>query len=426
MKITILTYGTQGDVEPFVALAKGLLHAGHSVCLVAPKYFDYLVDYNKIDFVGLPGEPQRLVQDLVDGAGKSRWRMISTMSKFVVPLAARIGELARNACKDADVIIHSFLLTSVGYEMAREKGIPDISAQLFPVFSSTVEFPAPTFPDFSLGGFYRRLTHEFVTQTFWQGSRLLYRRARRNYPDLPPLTSWPFDSRNGWQTPILYAFSSHVVPRPGDWRDEVYITGYWFSGDHREWIPDKKLLNFINTGPKPISIVFGSTVTRNLRGIYEKVLEALSLSKQRGIIAGIKHNLNVSSPSVFQTDYVPYDWLFKRSAAVIHHGGAGTTGKGLMAGVPNIVLPFTSDQPFWGRRIYALGAGPKPIPIKKLSAKGLAQAIISAMKDEDMRKRAKVVSEGIRREDGVSRAVNIVEKYMERKAGQAKDNDLPA
>ena len=402
MKITLLTYGSRGDVAPFVSLAQGLINAGHKVCLAAPTVFDYLVDSSKIDFIGLPGEPQQLVQDFVDGAGKSRWRMILTMSKFVLPLAVRVIEQTRAACEDADLIIHSFLLTSTGYEIAREMGIPDISAQLFPVFSSTSEFPAPTFPDISFGGLYRRLTHDIVTQTFWQGSRLIYSWVRRNNSGLPPLSSWPFDARNEWQTPILYGFSSHVVPRPRDWRDEVHITGYWFSDNLGDWIPDKKLLDFINSGPTPISIAFGSIVTPNLGRIYEKVLEALSLSKQRGIIIGTRNNFKNSSQSFFHSDYVPYGWLFKRSAAAIHHGGAGTTGKGLMAGVPNIVLPFTSDQPFWGRRVYALGAGPKPIPIKKLSANGLADAIISAMNDKDMRKRAKVISEDIRREDGVS------------------------
>jgi UDP:flavonoid glycosyltransferase YjiC (YdhE family) len=86
-----------------------------------------------------------------------------------------------------------------------------------------------------------------------------------------------------------------------------------------------------------------------------------------------------------------------------------------MAGVPNIVLPFTSDQPFWGRRVYALGAGPNPIPIKKLSANGLAEVIVSAINDEKMRKRAKVIGEGIRSEDGVSRAVNIIQECVEMK-----------
>ncbi len=425
MKITLLTYGSRGDVEPFISLAQGFIHAGHKVCLAAPNVYHSLVDSSKIDFIGLPGEPQQLVQDFVDGAGKSQCRMILTMSKFVLPLAVRVIEETRAACEDADIIIHSFLFTSAGHEIAREMGVPDISAQLFPVFSSTAEFPAPTFPDIPLGGLYRRITHDIVTQTFRQGSRLLYKRVRRKNPGLPPLTSWPFDGRNEWQTPILYGFSSHVVPRPGDWRDEAYITGYWFSEDHGDWIPEKDLLNFINSGPPPISIVFGSIVTRNLEGIYKKVLEALSLSKQRGIIVGARHKIRDSSQAVFQADYVPYDWLFKRSAVVIHHGGAGTTGKGLLAGVPNIVLPFTSDQPFWGRRVYALGAGPRPIPIKNLSAGGLAAAIIAALNNEDMGKRAKVISEGIQGEDGVSRAVNIVEKYMKGKAGQAFYNDLP-
>jgi len=415
MKITILTYGSQGDIKPFLALAKGLLNAGHRVRLAAPEIFDSFVDRQKIDFVGLPGEPLELVQDLVDGAGKSRWRMVRTMSKFVVPLAARVMEHARTACEDADIIIHSFLFTSAGYEIARNMGIPDISAQLFPVFSSTSEFPAPTFPDISYGGSYRRFTHDIVTQTFWQGSRLLYTRVKRNNPGLPTLTSWPFDARNERVTPILYAFSPHVVPRPWDWRDGVHITGYWFSDDPGEWVPDEKLLNFINTRPAPISIVFGSTVTRNFGGFYEKVLEALSLTKQRGVIVGDRHNLKDSSKAVFQTDYVPYSWLFKQSAAVIHHGGAGTTGKGLLAGVPNIVLPFTSDQPFWGSRVYKLGAGPKPIPAKKLSVNKLAEAIVSALNDEDMRKRAKAIGEGIRSEDGVSQAVNIIQTCVEKR-----------
>jgi UDP:flavonoid glycosyltransferase YjiC (YdhE family) len=109
--------------------------------------------------------------------------------------------------------------------------------------------------------------------------------------------------------------------------------------------------------------------------------------------------------------HVPYGWLFKRSAAVIHHGGAGTTGKGLTAGVPNIVLPFTSDQPFWGRRVQLLGAGPKPIPAKRLSVSELTKAINLAVNDADMRKQARLVGEALQREDGVARAVDILEKY---------------
>ncbi len=417
MRVALLTYGSRGDVEPFVALGQGLLRAGHSVRLAAPKVYESLVAVHQdIDFIRLPGDPQRLVQELVDVAGKSRWRMVRAMSKFVVPLAASVFDQVRMACDGADLIVHSFVLTSAGYEVAREMGVPDISAQLFPVFTSTAEFPAPTFPDLALGGLYRRFSHEMVSQIFWQGSRFLYRRVQRSNPHLPPLSSWPFDPRNDWQTPILYAFSSHVVPRPADWRGDAHITGYWFSDGRGDWSPGKELSDFIDGGPAPIAIGFGSTVTQNYKGIVERVLEALVLSGQRGIIVGADEGLRDSSSEIFQIDSVPYGWLFQRMAAVVHHGGAGTTGVGLEAGVPNIVVPFTSDQPFWGHRVYALGVGPKPIPAQRLSAKRLAEAMVAAVNDEEMRKRAKVMGEKIRAEGGVSRAVELVQGYAERAA----------
>lgn len=414
MKIALLTYGSRGDVEPFVVLARGLFQAGHHVRLAAPQYFEPLINTDKIDFVGFPGNPQQLVQDLVDQAGNKWWQMVASMSGFVLPLAVEVNKKARAACEDADLIVHSFLLTNTGYEIARELDIPDISAQTFPVFTSTSHFPAPVALDLPLGGFYRRLTHGFVTQTFWQGSRLIWRWARRKNPQLPPLTGWPFNKRNDWQTPILYAFSPNVVPRPGDWPENVHITGYWDSADSGKWIPDQKLVKFINAGPPPITIAFGSTASRKMKGVYKKVLGGLALSNQRGIIVGDRHNLENSSQIYFQTDYIPYDWLFMRSAAVIHHGGAGTTGKALKAGIPNVVLPFTSDQPFWGRRVYKLGAGPKPIPPRRLTAVHLAEAIDSAINDQVMKKRVMKIGEDIQSEDGVTQAVKIIQNYLEK------------
>ena len=336
--------------------------------------------------------------------------MISSLSSFVLPLGVEVSQIARDACRDADLIVHSFLLTNTGYEIARENGIPDISAQTFPVFSSTSDFPAPAAPDLPLGGFYRRLTHSFVTQTFWQGSRIIYRQIRKKNPHLPALSHWPFDKRNQWQTPILYAFSPCVIPRPNDWRNGVHITGYWFDNDPDDWNPDDKLLDFINSGPPPIAVVFGSTETNKLKGLHQKIIQALEITAQRGVIVGDKSGMEDPSRLFCQTDYIPYDWLFKRSAAVIHHGGAGTTGKALMAGIPNIVLPFTSDQPFWGRQVYKLGAGPKPIPPGGLTADKLSKAIRKTTRDQGVRIRALEIGRGIQKEDGTTQAVKIIEE----------------
>jgi len=410
MKITLLTYGSQGDVEPFAELCKGLIQAGHRVTLAAPGKFRFLVDQGQIEYLSFPGDPQQMVQDLVDRAGRNWWRMVKSMSSFVIPLGLEVSQIARDACQDADLIVHSFLLTNTGYEIAREMGIPDISAQTFPVFTSTSEFPAPAAPDLPLGGLYRRLTHAIVTQTFWQGSRIIYNSLRKKHQELPPLTNWPFNPRNRWQTPILYAFSPQVIPRPTEWEENVHLTGYWFSDHDKPWKPDDRLVEFLERGSAPIAVVFGSTSTRKLAGIHHKVFEALRITNQRGIIVGNKHE-ELESPNVFwQEGFISYDWLFKHSAAVIHHGGAGTTGKALKAGIPNIILPFTSDQPFWGRRVYKLGAGPKPIPPKRLEAGKLANAINAAIHDLKMRKLAQIIGQGIQKEDGITQGVKIIEE----------------
>ena len=412
MRITLLTYGSRGDVEPFVALGAGFIRAGHSVRLAAPVKFEQLASPHGIDFMGLPGDPDTLVQDLVDKAGKNYLRMIRTMSKFVVPIAVDVLDQVQFACEDTDIIIHSFLLTNAGHEIAREKGIPDFSAQFFPVFSTTAEFPGIVFPDLPLGNLYRRLTHEFITQTFWQGSRALYRLIRRKYPHLPPLTGWPFAARSDHRTPILYAFSPHVLSPPADWGDDVHVTGYWFTDDP-DWRPPEKLLRFLDSGSPPIAIAFGSTSTSNPERLAAILREALALSGQRAVIVGADNHLSDFPSTVFQLDAAPYSWLFARVSAIVHHGGAGTTGAGLKASVPNVVIPFTSDQPFWGHRVHSLGAGPKPIPAKKLTAQTLAKSIVTAVSDQDMRARAKEIGARIRAEDGVSRAIDIVQNIVE-------------
>jgi sterol 3beta-glucosyltransferase len=395
-----------------VALGKGFLEAGHSVRLAAPEGFNSLAASQGLDFVGLPGEPHRLVQSLVETAGRNPLRMVAVMSKFVVPLAASVFERVEAACDGAKVVVHSFLLTQAGHEIAKRLGIPDVSAQFFPVFAGTAQFAAVTFPDLPLGGLYRRLSHGITTQIFRQGGRILYWWVRRANPHLPSLTGWPFSSKNERRPPILFAFSPHVVPPPIDWPGDAHVTGYWFLDEPGSWEPPAELSDFLETGQRPVSISFGSTVTPEPDGLAETVLRALALSGQRGVIVGTGLPKEALSVDVLALDYVPYSWLFPRMSAVVHHGGAGTTGAGLRAGVPNIVVPFTSDQPFWGRRVHDLGLGPRPIAAQHLSAERLAEALVEAVHDKDMHSRARTIGECLRGEDGVSRAVDLILRHV--------------
>jgi UDP:flavonoid glycosyltransferase YjiC (YdhE family) len=183
--------------------------------------------------------------------------------------------------------------------------------------------------------------------------------------------------------------------------------------EHSEgWQPPRALLDFLDAGPPPVAVSFGSTVAADLGALTDIAVEALARSGRRGVLVGGDPPREAPAEKLFHLAHVPHGWLFPRTRAVVHHGGAGTTAQGLRTGVPNVVVPFTTDQPFWGRRVRALGAGPKPIPRSRLTAARLAAAIATATQDEGMRETAEAIGRRIRAEDGVSRAVEIIEQYL--------------
>jgi sterol 3beta-glucosyltransferase len=145
------------------------------------------------------------------------------------------------------------------------------------------------------------------------------------------------------------------------------------------------------------------------------VIEALTLSGQRGVLAGgwgalgdtIQH-----SEQVFFIDSIPHHWLFPQMAAIVHHGGAGTTGAALRSGVPSIVVPFSFDQPFWGHRVAALGVGPRPIPRVKLTAQRLADTIERTIHNPQMRERAAQLGAQIQAEDGTAQAIDHIHRVF--------------
>ncbi len=154
--------------------------------------------------------------------------------------------------------------------------------------------------------------------------------------------------------------------------------------------------------------------SRSPMEITDIILDALARTGQRAILAtGWGGISNVDLPDrVFKVDFVPHDWLFARVSMVIHHGGAGTTGAGIRAGTPSLLVPFFADQNFWAMRVFKLGIGPKPIPRKKLTAEKLANAIDFTLGNQDMYTRAKAIGEKVRNEDGISNAVKAIQRHL--------------
>jgi UDP:flavonoid glycosyltransferase YjiC (YdhE family) len=212
---------------------------------------------------------------------------------------------------------------------------------------------------------------------------------------------------------FFYGFSEFVVPRPRDWPDWHYITGYWFLDGTDDWAPPVGLIDFLSSGPKPIYVGFGSMSGRTARELAGLAIEAVTLAKQRAVLLGGWAELPERDlpDHIYAIESAPHDWLFPRMAAVVHHGGAGTTAAGLRAGVPSVIAAFFADQPYWGRRVHALGVGPKPILRKELTPQRLAEAIAQAVTEREMQRRASALGEKIRSEDGVARAVERVSKY---------------
>lgn len=417
MKITILTYGSRGDVQPFLALAVGLQKAGHTVKLAAPHRFANFVNAYNIPFVSLTGDPEIISQRL-NHAGRNPLRMVQVMGKYIFSIAGQVARQAFAACHNADLIVHSFLFTTGGHSMSCKLGVPDVSVQTFPIFAHTHAFPPVSMPELP-PGFLSYFGHWLHTQIFWQGGKIGFNRLRKTHPDVFDIDlRWPFTvDDNRLTTPLLLAYSPTIIPRPDDWSaPHIHIPGYFFLDELESYQPPTALTDFLSAGRPPVCVTFGSTIHRNPKRIYHAVLGALERTGNRAILlSGWSDLQNIQLPeSVYVIDAVPHDWLLPQCKVIIHHGGAGTTAAGLRAGVPTIVVPSAADQLFWGNQVNATDAGPQPIPVKTLTMGKLVTALVEA-DGNAIRNGAQAAGRKIREEDGVGQTVEFIEEYASKR-----------
>jgi UDP:flavonoid glycosyltransferase YjiC (YdhE family) len=214
--------------------------------------------------------------------------------------------------------------------------------------------------------------------------------------------------------PVLYGFSPALIPVPEGGTRRRIVTGWWFL-DGGRWTPPAELERFLEGGRPVVSIGFGSMVGEDPRALGALVVGAVRDAGVRAVLlTGWGALDEVGGDDILVARSVPHDWLFARVDAVVHHGGAGTTGAGLRAGVPSVVVPFGVDQPFWGSRVHAIGAGPRPLPRRGLTRDALAMALRQATGDPAMRAAAARIGTVIRAEDGVATAVRAIEAFAGR------------
>lgn len=417
MRIAIIALGTRGDVQPYIALGKGLKEAGHVVRLVTHQNFELLVNSHGLEFWPVKGN----VQDVVES---EEMRELLEKGKFIAIMLRTAKEAQRAAiqwakdglaaCQGMDLLLAGIGGLYIGLSLAEKTGLPFLQAYLVP-FTPTKAFPSVLLPQSlsRLGSSFNRLSHHLTRQIIWQGFRSADRLARQQMLGLPAAPFWgPYNAKRLHHYPILYGFSPSVIPKPSDWNNNTDVTGYWFLDSASDWIPSSALMEFLQGGSPPVYIGFGSMGNRKPEETADLVLQALARTQQRAILLSGWGGLRKSNlpDTVCLVDSIPHSWLFPLVTAVVHHGGAGTTAAGLRAGVPSIVIPFFGDQFFWGQRVAELGVGPEPIPRKQLTVERLAQAIQKALTDQKMRQRAVNLGMKIQAEEGILSAVAVVQE----------------
>jgi UDP:flavonoid glycosyltransferase YjiC (YdhE family) len=418
LRITILALGSRGDVSPYLTLGQALKAAGHRVRCATFENFRPLVTAQGLDFHPVRGDVQGILsgpggQTLAE-SGRSALRMARSVRRLFGVMAESFArDFSAPSLWDTDLIVNQLPGGLYGYDLAQKLDIPMILAAVMPL-TPTKHQPMLAFPA-SLARLpgYNAFTHWLAYQLVWQGYRPAVNRWRQEVLGLSKAPRWGYARLLQEQrVPVLNGFSAHVVPRPPDWGAHVHLTGYWFPQDE-DWQAPEGLEAFIQAGPRPVFVGFGSMPVRDPQRTTAIVLDALKQSRQRAILhAGWAGLGQRDLPAhVHKIEYAPYAWLFPQMAAIVHHGGSGTTAFGLRAGVPALVVPFLFDQFYWGRRLFALDVGPEPIPHKKLSAERLAWALSTATGDTHMRQRAAELGQKIRAEDGVREAVKVIQQY---------------
>ncbi len=418
MRISLIAYGTRGDVQPVLALARELVRAGHTVRMAAGTDFR-----DRIAECGVEPAPSSMAaRDLMTSDDGRLWADLGTnpilqvrvMRRLVLRTARAMMDEAWEACRDADVILGTSSAEPFGPSFAEKLGVPFITTLLQPAFRATrsgaATWMAPVPGRSSLLNY--AAGKLLVEGAFHWMSRDLIDTFRAEKLGLPSQSTRRFLAAAG-SRPVLMGISRHVTPHPEDWPPPYHTTGYWFLDDAEPWKPSPGLGAFLEAGDPPVAIGFGSMTTRDAAASTRMVLEAVAASGRRAVLLSGWAGLGAPDlPSnVFAVDSAPHAWLFPKMAAAVHHGGSGTTAAALRAGIPQIVVPHLGDQPYWGRRMHELGVAPKPVLKPRLTAAKLATAIRDVTGDPRYAANAAALGKLVRNEDGLTAGVELVERY---------------
>lgn len=418
LNITCLTIGSRGDVQPYIALCKGLIGHGHHAKIATHAQFEGWIRKYGIDFAPVEGDPAELMRLCVEN-GMFTPSFVVEASGSARDWLDKLLNSAWQACQGADILIES-PSAMAGVHIAEALGIPYFRAFTMP-WTKTRAYPhAFAVPKTKQGGAYNYMTYLFFDNIFWQLTANQINRWRKK---TLRLRSTDLSKLQLNKVPFLYNFSPSVVVPPLDFSDWIRVTGYWFLDEGaQDWSPPADLQAFIKKARddrmKIVYVGFGSIPVSDSKQLTQQIVDAVLKADVRCIFSkGWSDHFDKTDPNasalpdaIYQVRAVPHDWLFTQIDAAVHHGGAGTTGASLRAGLPTVIKPFFGDQFFFATRVEDLGVG---VYLKKITVNALGKAIWLATHDARMRTKAHMLGEQIRQENGVENAINAIYRDLE-------------
>ncbi|KAF2401617.1 UDP-Glycosyltransferase/glycogen phosphorylase [Trichodelitschia bisporula] len=440
LNVVIHVVGSRGDVQPFVALGKVLKETyGHRVRLATHPVFRDFVTESGLEFFSIGGDPAELMAFMVKNPGLmpgfdslrngdvgKRRKGIQEMIKGCWRSCIEAGDGTGIEASDKNIedwmnsdnpasrpfVADAIIANPPSFahiHCAERLGVPLHMMFTMP-WSPTQSFPHPlaniqsTNADVSMTNY---ISYALVDMLTWQGLGDIINRFRVHNLGLDPLNSmWAPGLVHRMRIPYTYCWSPALIPKPKDWGNHISIAGFYFLNLASNFTPPADLQAFLNAGPPPVYIGFGSIVIDDPNGMTKLIFDAVRRTGQRALVSkgwgGFGADQLGIPEGVFMLGNIPHDWLFQHVSCVVHHGGAGTTAAGISAGKPTVVVPFFGDQPFWGSMVARAGAGPQPIPSKELTAEKLAAAIMEALKPSSLEK-AKELSAKISQEQGADK-----------------------
>lgn len=421
MRIVQLAIGTQGDVAPAMCVGKALRGRGADVCVLAGTEMAGEVERAGLEYASAGVDFKRIMTSgggfemAESGNGASFITLFRNMKRLFAEVGPTVLKQSYEACRGADAVMTGYMSDVFGVSIAQKLGIPHISAMPQPLPIATRAGQAtPNAPFKGRDSWINYAFHKAAIEPFpWRLMGAPTNDLRRDVLGLPRQRRSAYQRRLE-RSLILQGISPHVVPPPADRPANIHTTGYWFPQAEAGWTPSAQLVEFLEDGEPAIFMGFGSMTARDPQQITSLLTRAAAAAGTRAVIQAGWAGLGAGElPSgCLAIGAVPHEWLFPRVSAVVHHGGCGTTAAALRAGRPAVIVPLMGDQPFWGERVHALGAGPKAIPWTKLTPESLAEAIRRTLTDDEMRRTAAELGGKIRTEDGVRVATDLIAEHL--------------